>query len=85
MTPVSGQRQLTLYGTSACHLCELAEEILIGLVAAGAAPDFEKVDLADDDALFERYGERIPVLRDGQGRELGWPFDAAEAVAWLPG
>ena len=39
MTPVSGQRQLTLYGTSACHLCELAEEILIGLVAAGAAQD----------------------------------------------
>ena len=64
MTPISGQQKMTLYGTSACHLCELAEEILVGLVAAGAAPDFEKVDIADDDALFERYGERIPVLRD---------------------
>jgi len=85
MTPVSGQRPLTLYGTSACHLCELAEEILLGLAAAGGAPAFEKVDISDDDALFERYAERIPVLHDGQGRELGWPFDATAVVAWLPG
>ena len=32
-----------------------------------------------DDAqeLEERYGTRVPVLRDARnGRELDWPFDA---------
>ncbi|MEP1472225.1 MAG: glutaredoxin family protein [Halieaceae bacterium] len=83
MAPASGRGSLTLYGTSACHLCELAEEILENLAAAEAAPPVEKQDISDDDALFEAYGERIPVLRDAQGRELGWPFDAQAVMAWL--
>jgi hypothetical protein len=83
MAPASGDGPLTLYGTSACHLCELAEEILEPLVAAGIASPFEKQDISDDDALFEAYGERIPVLRDCHGRELGWPFDAEAVIAWL--
>ena len=59
--------------------------MLLGLPRPAPRPAFEKVDISDDDALFERYAERIPVLRDGQGRELGWPFDATAVVAWLPG
>ena len=31
----------------------------------------------DDDALVERYGVRIPVLKEvSKDVELGWPFDA---------
>ena len=38
----------------------------------------------DGDAELEaRYGERVPVLRAEDGRELGWPFDAAAARAFL--
>ncbi len=61
-----------LYGTEFCHLCEQAEELLqaIGVSA-------EHIDIADDDALTESYGTRIPVLRRDDGAELGWPFDAA--------
>lgn len=45
----------------------------------------EEVDVADDDALFERYGTRVPVLRrDDLDAELPWPFDAG-AVAELLG
>jgi hypothetical protein len=33
--------------------------------------------------LLERYGVRIPVVRDDQGRELGWPFDTAQLTAFL--
>ena len=66
---------LTLYGTSACHLCELAAALL---VATGCR--FEEVDISDSDALFERYGLTIPVLRREDGEELNWPFDE-EALA----
>lgn len=66
---------LTLYGTSACHLCELAA----GLLEA-AAVDFEEVDISESDALFARYGLSIPVLRREDGQELNWPFDE-EALA----
>ena len=63
--------RLQLYGTEFCHLCERAEELLktIGIAA-------EYIDIAEDDALIENYGTRIPVLRrEDNGAELGWPFD----------
>lgn len=68
----------TLYGTSACHLCEIAEAML---KRQGAA--FDKVDISASDGLFERYGVRIPVLQHPDGRELGWPFTEAELSAFL--
>ena len=66
----------TLYGTSACHLCELAEEMLIARSKAGGAVAYNKVDISTSDQLFDRYGLVIPVLRHPDGRELGWPFSA---------
>ena len=69
---------LTLYGTSACHLCELAESLLRNHGAAYAT-----VDISESDALFERYGLTIPVLRRTDGRELNWPFDHAQLAAFL--
>ena len=71
---------LTLFGTSACHLCELAEALL---VQAGAG--FEHVDISDSDDLFERYGTTIPVVRTEEGRELNWPFDAQMLAEFLAG
>jgi len=40
-----------------------------------AAPTLELtlVDIAEDDALIEQYGEKIPVLRLAND-ELCWPF-----------
>ena len=63
---------LILYGTSACHLCELAAALL-----READLKFEEVDISESDALFERYGVTIPVLKRQDGAELNWPFDAA--------
>ncbi|MFV8817391.1 glutaredoxin family protein [Haliea sp. E17] len=63
---------LTLYGTAACHLCELAAELL----DASGAP-YREVDISESDVLFERYGLTIPVLQREDGGELNWPFDAA--------
>jgi len=69
---------LILYTTSGCHLCELAEEILYAQNLR-----FTPVDIADDIELIQRYGVKIPVIADQQGRELGWPFDGTGLSAWL--
>ncbi|HOW76563.1 MAG TPA: glutaredoxin family protein [Candidatus Competibacteraceae bacterium] len=70
---------LLLYTTSGCHLCEQAEALLQSV----GAP-VETVEIADDEALLERYGVRIPVLRHREtGGELDWPFDAAVIQCWL--
>lgn len=69
---------LTLFGTSACHLCELAEGLLVQ-----ADVQFSVVDISESDALFERYGVTIPVLRRDDGAELNWPFDAMTLAAFL--
>lgn len=77
--------ELELYSTSACHLCEVAEALLAGVVPeARLAWQCYVVDIADDDELLECYGIRIPVLRRSDtGAELGWPFDASQLLAFL--
>lgn len=71
-----------LYGTLGCHLCEIAEALLMPLVEHGLL--VELVDIADSERLFEAYGLRIPVLRRvDTGAELGWPFDTEQVVAFV--
>jgi hypothetical protein len=77
---------LVLYGTSACHLCELAEDMLLDVQTLRPGLQFEKIDIANDDQLIERYGVRIPVLkRLSDDAELGWPFDDFTLREWLAG
>lgn len=77
------KESVTLLGTSACHLCDEAEAMLV----ATLNPEFfeiNKLDIADDDVLVERYGVRIPVLRrDADESELNWPFDVAALIQFL--
>ncbi|MEM1402410.1 MAG: glutaredoxin family protein [Pseudomonadota bacterium] len=73
---------LILYSTDGCHLCELAESLLRASVAA-TEEGWELVDIALDDALFERYGWSIPVIRSESGEELAWPFDPEGLAAFL--
>ncbi|EJM07687.1 hypothetical protein AB7M22_003601 [Pseudomonas sp. ADAK2 TE3594] len=71
-----------LFGTVGCHLCEVAEAMLMEFVERGLL--VELVDIADDETWFEAYSLRIPVLRRvDTGAELGWPFGADEVVAFL--
>ena len=75
-----------LYSTPDCHLCEQAAELLAVCAPRCPGVRVDEVDIAADDALLERYGERIPVLRDpAGGRELGWPFDADAVLGFLSG
>ena len=73
---------LVLYQRDNCHLCDLALEVL----AQARVPEFESVFIDEDDALEERYGLRVPVLRDeARGIEIDWPFDAARLRALFAG
>tara|TARA_R110001592_G_scaffold240929_2_gene501219 strand:- start:39712 stop:39969 length:258 start_codon:yes stop_codon:yes gene_type:complete len=83
VSPEGGEGAYTLFSTSACHLCEVAEEMLIALCQQNPDIVFEKVDISDSDMLFERYGIRIPVLRSERGEELGWPFTAVQLEAFV--
>ena len=70
-----------LYSTLGCHLCEDAMALI---KASGCIADIKEEDIANDDALVERYGVRIPVLQCAEsGAELGWPFDAAMLEAFV--
>lgn len=74
---------LILFGTSACHLCEEAQALLMqyqGLLNDNLYLD----DIAESDELVARYGIRIPVLRhEGSGAELDWPFTGPELTQFL--
>ncbi|MGB2079393.1 MAG: glutaredoxin family protein [Vibrio sp.] len=75
-----------LFSTQGCHLCEQAYALL---ESAGVEDRVETVDIAFDDALFARYGTRIPVIKPCQSNslddsdELGWPFQLNELQHWL--
>lgn len=74
--------KLILYGTSACHLCEMAEQYVQSAIQQympQGTISFEKVDIVLDDDLLGKYGLTIPVLKrlDNQ-TELGWPFTEAD-------
>ena len=71
------------FTTQGCHLCELAEALLI----AHLDPDIHQVDVFDiayDDQLLALYGERIPLIKNEiTETELGWPFDAAQLLVFI--
>lgn len=71
-----------LFGTLGCHLCEVAETLLMPFVEHGLL--VELVDIAEREDWVEQYGLRIPVLRRSDtGAELNWPFDAEQVVTFL--
>lgn len=74
-------KQLLLYSTSNCHLCELAYAMLLKFSDSCA---IHISDIADDEPLLMRYGTRIPVLqRLDNKQELDWPFDERALYAFL--
>lgn len=74
-------KQLILYSTSHCHLCDSAQSLLISYAKSFR---LKIIDIADNDSLLERYGVRIPVLlRHDTKAELNWPFNANDIQKFL--
>jgi len=75
--------RFTLFGTSACHLCELAEALLLASLVPGTY-ELYKIDIASENHLLEKYGLLIPVLElAGREQYLAWPFDQQKLLAFL--
>lgn len=70
-----------LLTTLGCHLCDQALELV-----NRATPQLQVVlvDIAEEDAMIEQYGELIPVLRKGQ-QELRWPFSLLDVRSFVAG
>ncbi|NRA55449.1 MAG: glutaredoxin family protein [Gammaproteobacteria bacterium] len=71
-------KQLTLYSTDGCHLCD---EAMMLLDQIGAI--YQVQDIIDDASLVEKYGIKIPVLAKPTGDELDWPFDVAALTQFM--
>ncbi len=78
-------KQLILYSTTGCHLCELAKEQVSPLLEQFSL-ELVEVDIADqgNEILLEKYGVRIPVIRlEGHMSDLSWPFDVYNVTQFL--
>ena len=71
---------LILLGTQGCHLCDKAETLLRQASSARALA-WTYQDIALDEALVDKYGQRIPVLLLPDGRELNWPFSLLDILS----
>ena len=85
---------ILLLSTEACHLCELAQEVLQTVFSQEKMQRMMQQnqyeiflqDIIDDGDLINRYGEKIPVLLDEDTHStLEWPFDAAAVITWFEG
>lgn len=78
---------LILYSTQGCHLCDQAALVIENSFSLIQKPyTLNIVDIADSDALFDRYSTLIPVLlRDDieEVFELHWPFDEQQLFQFL--
>jgi hypothetical protein len=85
MTRNNSIEHFLLLGTEGCHLCDIAEQVLVSSLSSDKH-SVDYVDIAYDDQLLERYGEKIPVfLHEASGEALCWPFGETELNSFLEG
>lgn len=81
---MSEKKQIILYHTLGCHLCDQALALCAQTIHAEQLNLYiETVDIVHDDKLISRYGEQIPVLQRGDGETLSYPFAAKTLADWL--
>jgi glutaredoxin len=74
--------KVTLYTRKDCGLCQRAEEAILRLHGKKRF-DLELVDIERDQAAFDRYWDRIPVV-EVDGKEVaGAPLDERRLRALL--
>lgn len=73
-----------LLGTSGCHLCELAEELINECVAAETDVTVELIDIAEQNQWQQDYATLIPVLLHPKSlQSLNWPFTKAHVLTFI--
>jgi hypothetical protein len=78
--------RLLLFGTSGCHLCEQAREIIQDCLSDRYDKWIETIDIAEFEQWQAQYAIRIPVLYHPESqKELGWPFDQTQVKEFIIG
>ncbi|MBU2882411.1 glutaredoxin family protein [Psychrosphaera sp. B3R10] len=68
-----------LLGTDGCHLCEVAETLLMQNNI-----EFQKIDIIEDEQLVSLYGDHIPVfIAENAEQALFWPFEQTQLKQYL--
>ncbi|MEM6483744.1 MAG: glutaredoxin family protein [Pseudomonadota bacterium] len=83
MNSANRNLELVLYSTDECHLCQQALALLEERQRVDCTVTWKTVDISTNDALYQRYGWLIPVLRHPCEAELRWPFDGEELAEFL--
>jgi glutaredoxin len=66
--------RVTLYGKPGCHLCDDARDV-IAEVCGELGVAWNEISILDDQELFRRFGEQIPVTYvDGKQHDF-WRVD----------
>ena len=81
---MSKEIQLTLIGKPGCHLCDDAKAVVDGVLAEfDKEIGLEEKNILDDESLFARYSEEIPVLLINGRVHNYWRIDPARLRAEL--
>lgn len=68
--------RVVLYSRSACHLCEIAEQV-VAEVCGDTGDTWVRIDIDDDTDLVARFTEQVPVtFVDGAQHDF-WRTDPA--------
>ena len=80
--------QLTLIGKPDCHLCDVAQSVIdevLGELDSFTSVAVEKRSILDDQQLYEKYWEKIPVLLIDGVEHAHWRVDAERLRTALEG
>lgn len=82
LQPGPANPRVTLYSRPGCHLCEVAREV-IERVCAELGEQYVELSIDEDQALYERFAEEIPVtFVDGRQHNF-WRVDEQRLRAAL--
>ena len=82
--------QLTLFTKPGCHLCEEAKTVIDSAIdkfksehSSQNPIELTEVNILEDQALLEKYGEEIPVLQINGLTHAYWRIDSERLIAAL--
>jgi glutaredoxin len=80
---VSAIATVTLVTKPGCHLCDVAREIVVEVVAETPGAELVEKSITDDAELYDRFVEEIPVVLINDRVHNIWRVDAVRLRAAL--
>jgi glutaredoxin len=81
---------LTLFTKPGCHLCEEAKTVVDSVMdkfksghSSENPIELQEINILEDQALLEKYGDEIPVLQINGATHAYWRIDAGRLMETL--